>query len=66
MALEVKVPSVGESVKEAVLAQWFKADGDTVHKDEPLFVLETIASGRDHRPCERRQENPEPVCQSAV
>ena len=41
MELEVKVPSVGESVKEAVLAQWFKADGDRVQKDEPLFVIET-------------------------
>ncbi len=41
MALEIKVPSVGESVKEAVLAQWFKTDGDRVRKDEPLFVIET-------------------------
>jgi 2-oxoglutarate dehydrogenase E2 component (dihydrolipoamide succinyltransferase) len=40
-ALEVKVPSVGESVTEALLAQWFKQEGDTVRKDEPLFVLET-------------------------
>ena len=41
MQIEVKVPSVGESVKEAVLAQWFKKDGDRVTKDEPLFVIET-------------------------
>jgi 2-oxoglutarate dehydrogenase E2 component (dihydrolipoamide succinyltransferase) len=40
-ALDVKVPSVGESVTEALLAQWFKQDGDMVRKDEPLFVLET-------------------------
>ncbi|MCK7515164.1 MAG: lipoyl domain-containing protein [Desulfobacterales bacterium] len=32
---------MGESVTEALLAQWFKKDGDTVRKDEPLFVLET-------------------------
>jgi 2-oxoglutarate dehydrogenase E2 component (dihydrolipoamide succinyltransferase) len=38
---EVKVPAVGESVQEAVLAEWFKKDGDWVSKDEPLFVIET-------------------------
>ena len=41
MLIEVKVPSVGESVTEALLAQWFKNDGDLVKKDEPLFVMET-------------------------
>ena len=41
MLIEVKVPSVGESVTEAVLAQWFKNDGERVKKDEPLFVIET-------------------------
>jgi 2-oxoglutarate dehydrogenase E2 component (dihydrolipoamide succinyltransferase) len=41
MPIEIKIPSVGESVQEAVLAEWFKQDGDTVRKDEPLFVIET-------------------------
>ena len=41
MSMEVKIPSVGESVQEAVLAEWFKADGDKVEKDEPIFVIET-------------------------
>jgi 2-oxoglutarate dehydrogenase E2 component (dihydrolipoamide succinyltransferase) len=41
MLVDVKVPGVGESVTEAVLAQWFKNDGDRVKKDEPLFVIET-------------------------
>jgi len=41
MLIEIKVPSVGESVTEALLAQWFKKDGDLVKKDEPLFVIET-------------------------
>ncbi|MGB5983775.1 MAG: biotin/lipoyl-containing protein, partial [Desulfobacterales bacterium] len=41
MAIEIKIPSVGESITEAVLAEWFKADGDSVAVDEPLFVLET-------------------------
>ena len=41
MSLEIKVPSVGESVTEATLAQWYKKDGDQVRKGELLFVLET-------------------------
>ena len=41
MIVEIKVPSVGESVTEATLAEWFKKDGDAVRKDEPLFVIET-------------------------
>jgi 2-oxoglutarate dehydrogenase E2 component (dihydrolipoamide succinyltransferase) len=41
MTIEIKVPSVGESVTEALLAEWFKQDGDAVAKNEPLFVLET-------------------------
>ena len=41
MAIDIKVPSVGESVTEALLAQWYKEDGDSVQKDEPLFLLET-------------------------
>jgi 2-oxoglutarate dehydrogenase E2 component (dihydrolipoamide succinyltransferase) len=39
--IEIKVPSVGESVTEALLAQWFNQDGDAVRKDAALFVLET-------------------------
>jgi 2-oxoglutarate dehydrogenase E2 component (dihydrolipoamide succinyltransferase) len=39
--IEIKVPSVGESVTEALLAQWFKQETDPVRKDEALFVLET-------------------------
>jgi 2-oxoglutarate dehydrogenase E2 component (dihydrolipoamide succinyltransferase) len=41
MRIEIIVPAVGESITEALLAQWFKNDGDMVKKDEPLFVIET-------------------------
>jgi len=41
MAIEIRIPSVGESVKEAVLAQWFKKEGERVHREDPLFVIET-------------------------
>jgi 2-oxoglutarate dehydrogenase E2 component (dihydrolipoamide succinyltransferase) len=41
MKIEVKVPSVGESVKEAILVEWFKQDGAQVKKDDLLFLIET-------------------------
>ncbi|MEO8377011.1 MAG: biotin/lipoyl-containing protein, partial [Candidatus Sumerlaeota bacterium] len=41
MAVEIKVPSVGESISEVTIAQWFKNDGDFVKKDEPLLEMET-------------------------
>jgi 2-oxoglutarate dehydrogenase E2 component (dihydrolipoamide succinyltransferase) len=41
MAIDVKIPSVGESVQEAVLAEWYKEEGDQVQKEEELFVIET-------------------------
>jgi 2-oxoglutarate dehydrogenase E2 component (dihydrolipoamide succinyltransferase) len=41
MKIDITIPSVGESVQEAILAEWFKKDGETVKKGEPLFVIET-------------------------
>ncbi len=41
MATDIKVPTLGESVTEATVAQWFKKVGDTVEVDEPLVELET-------------------------
>src|SRR5436190_23083824 len=41
MAVEIKVPSVGESITEGVLSRWLKKDGDAVRSGEPLFELET-------------------------
>ena len=41
MKVEIKIPSVGESVQEAVLVQWYKQNGERVYKDDPLFVIET-------------------------
>jgi len=39
--MEVKVPSLGESVTEATVAKWFKKVGEAVAVDEPLVELET-------------------------
>ena len=41
MSVEIKVPSLGESVVEATVAKWYKNEGDTVSVDEPLLELET-------------------------
>jgi 2-oxoglutarate dehydrogenase E2 component (dihydrolipoamide succinyltransferase) len=41
MATEIRVPSLGESVVEATVGQWFKQAGDAVSADEPLVELET-------------------------
>ena len=41
MATEIRVPTLGESVSEATIGQWFKKPGDAVAVDEPLVELET-------------------------
>ena len=41
MSIDIKVPAMGESVTEATVARWFKKQGDTVTRDEPLLELET-------------------------
>jgi 2-oxoglutarate dehydrogenase E2 component (dihydrolipoamide succinyltransferase) len=41
VSVEVKVPRLAESISEAVLAEWLKADGAPVRADEPIATLET-------------------------
>ncbi len=41
MAIDIKVPAAGESITSANIAQWYKADGDSVKKGEALATLET-------------------------
>ncbi len=41
MASEIRVPTLGESVTEATVGQWFKKAGDAVNADEPVVELET-------------------------
>src|SRR3569832_1505508 len=41
MSIEIKVPAMGESVTEATVARWFKKEGESVARDEPLLELET-------------------------
>lgn len=41
MPVELKVPSVGESITEVQIAQWFRGEGDAVDRDEKLVEIET-------------------------
>ena len=41
MAIEIVVPTLGESVTEAIVGKWFKKAGDAVKADEALAELET-------------------------
>ena len=41
MAMELKIPSLGESVSEGTIARWVKADGDIVGPDDVVLELET-------------------------
>ena len=41
MAVDIKIPSVGESITEVEIGDWLKSEGDAVEKDENVVALET-------------------------
>jgi 2-oxoglutarate dehydrogenase E2 component (dihydrolipoamide succinyltransferase) len=41
MKVDIKIPSVGESITEATIAEWSKKNGDAVKRDDVLLLLET-------------------------
>lgn len=41
MAIDIKVPTVGESISEVTLLKWTKNDGDYVERDEVIAELES-------------------------
>ncbi|MFT9090596.1 MAG: biotin/lipoyl-containing protein, partial [Gluconacetobacter sp.] len=41
MTIEIKVPTLGESVTTATIGKWLKQPGDSVAADEPVVELET-------------------------
>ncbi len=47
MPVNVVIPSLGDSVSEAVLIKWHKNDGDTVARDEAVCELETDKANVD-------------------
>src|SRR3954469_6724808 len=41
MTVEIRVPTLGESVTEATAAKWLKQPGERAQRDEPVVELET-------------------------
>src|SRR5437870_13518661 len=41
MPVDIKIPSVGESITEVIIDRWLKKNGDVVQTGEPIAVLET-------------------------
>src|SRR5512136_582707 len=41
MAVELKVPSLGESITQAQIGKWLKNEGDAVALDEPVVEVES-------------------------
>ena len=41
MAIQLKVPSLGESITQATIGAWLKKEGDPVAADEPLVEVES-------------------------
>src|ERR1043166_7223538 len=41
MTVDLKVPAVGESIKEVLIGDWLKSEGDHVDRDEDVVVIET-------------------------
>lgn len=47
MAVELKVPSMGESIKEVQIGEWLKKEGDWVNKDENVLIVESEKSNAE-------------------
>src|SRR5947209_20397140 len=41
MEVEIRVPALGESIVDAVIARWLKSEGDAVNQGEVLVEIET-------------------------
>ena len=44
MPHQVTMPMLGLTMEEGTITEWLKQPGDTVAKEEPLFVVETDKS----------------------
>src|SRR6266568_1814709 len=41
MAIELRVPALGESITQATVGNWLKKEGDAVQADEPVVEVES-------------------------
>ena len=47
MAVPIRMPMPGQMTEECTVLQWYKAEGDTVSKGDPLFEIETDKSNME-------------------
>jgi len=47
MANPIRMPMPGQMTEECTVLQWFKAEGDTISKGDPLFEIETDKSNME-------------------
>ncbi len=47
MAIPIRMPMPGQMTEECTVLQWYKAEGDTVSKGDPLFEIETDKSNME-------------------
>ena len=41
MAVEIKLPRLGQGMESGTIVRWLKGEGDAVEKGEPLYELDT-------------------------
>ena len=41
MAVELKVPQVGESISEVQIAEWLSSEGERIERDKPIVTVES-------------------------
>jgi pyruvate dehydrogenase E2 component (dihydrolipoamide acetyltransferase) len=47
MAVPIRMPMPGQMTEECTVLQWFKAEGETISKGDPLFEIETDKSNME-------------------
>ena len=47
MAIPIRMPMPGQMTEECTVLQWFKAEGDTISRGDPLFEIETDKSNME-------------------
>ena len=47
MAIPIRMPMPGQMTEECTVLQWFKAEGDSIAKGDPLFEIETDKSNME-------------------
>ena len=41
MPIDLKIPSIGESITEVQISEWLKSEGDAVKKDEVVAIIDS-------------------------